>query len=192
MELRSEKLSNLTFQPLTMKRWSDFEKLFGERGACGGCWCMSWRLKRSDFIKQKGEKNKKAMKKIVSSGEVPGIIAYSEGEPIAWCSVAPREKFPALERSRVLARVDEKSVWSIVCLFIAKPFRRKGVSAKLLRASVEYAKKHGTKIVEGYPFELKTDLPDPFVWTGLASAYRKAGFVEVLRRSKTRPIMRYY
>jgi len=34
-------------------------------------------------------------------------------------------------------------------------------------------------------------MPDVFAWTGFASAFKKAGFKEVIRRSETRPIMRY-
>lgn len=154
---------------------------------------MWWRLKRSEFEKQKGERNRKAMKKIVDSGEVPGLLAYASGQPIAWCSVAPREAFSALERSRILKRIDNQPVWSVVCFFVAKPFRHKGITIKLLRASVEYAKKQGARIVEGYPVEPKKPwMPDVFAWTGFASAFRKVGFMEVLRRSETRPIMRYF
>ena len=110
----------LECHPLTKERWADLEKLFGERGACGGCWCMWWRLKRADFDRQKGNGNKKSLQAIIDSGEVPGILAYWRGEPVAWCSVAPREKFPVLDRSRVLKRVDETPVWSIVCFFVEK------------------------------------------------------------------------
>jgi len=153
---------------------------------------MWWRLKRSEFLKQRGEGNRKALKKIVDSGEVPGILAYANDEPIGWCSVATRESYPALERSRVLKRVDNKPVWSIVCFFVAKQFRHKGVTVSLLRAAIEYVKEQGGKIVEGYPVEPKKSYtPDAFAYTGLASAFRKVGFVEVLRRSETRPIMWY-
>jgi GNAT superfamily N-acetyltransferase len=183
---------DLKFHPLTIERWADFERLFGEHGACGGCWCMWWRLRRSEFNKNKGERNKKALKKIVSSGEVPGIIAYVNDQPVGWCSVAPREVFSTLQRSRVLKPVDGKPVWSVVCFFVAKPFRRKGISVKLLEASVGYVTKQGGKIIEGYPGDPGSALPDAFVYTGLVSAFRKAGFVEVLRRSKRRPIMRYF
>jgi GNAT superfamily N-acetyltransferase len=186
-------IRTLEFYPLTPPRWKDLEALFGERGACGGCWCMWWRLKRSEFKKQKGEGNRKAMKKIVDSGEAPGLLAYMNGRSVAWCSVAPREAFSALERSRILKRVDDKPVWSVVCFFVAKPFRRKGITMKLLRAAVEYAKKQGARIVEGYPVEpKKPKMPDLFAYHGLASTFRKAGFVEVIRRSETRPIMRYF
>ena len=188
--LRTSK-SKYQYHALTSDRWSDLEQLFGERGACGGCWCMWWRLKRSTFNEQKGEKNKLAFKSVVDSGEAPGIIAYSDGVPVGWCAIAPRETYPALERSRVLKRLDDKPVWSIVCLFIARPYRRKGVSVELLKAASEFARQRGGKVVEGYPIEpLKDEMPDAFAWTGLASAFLKAGFVECERRSETRPIMR--
>lgn len=185
--------TDLEFHPLTLNRWKDLENLFGERGACGGCWCMWWRLKRSDFERHKGKKNKAALKKIVRSGQVPGILAYAEGRPIAWCSVGPRETYPALERSRVLKRIDDKPVWSVVCFFVAKPYRWKGVSVKILRTAVEYAKKNGAKIVEGYPIDPRgRKWPGIFVWTALPSTFSKAGFKEVHRASPTRPIMRYF
>jgi GNAT superfamily N-acetyltransferase len=182
----------LVYHPLTLDRWKDLEKLFGERGACGGCWCMWWRLKRSDFNRQKGDKNKAGLRKIVKSGQIPGILAYAGEKPVAWCSVGPRETFPALGRSRVLKRIDDKPVWSIVCLFVDKKFRKRGVSVAMLEAAIDYVKKNGGKIVEGYPVEPKKGRwPDAFVWTGVPSAYLKAGFKEVHRGSPTRPIMRY-
>ncbi|MFQ5865435.1 MAG: GNAT family N-acetyltransferase, partial [bacterium] len=173
-------------------RWADFEKLFGERGACGGCWCMWWRLARPQFEQQKGKGNKQAMRNIVDSGEIPGILAYANDHAIAWCSIAPRNRFPVLQHSRILKPIDDKPVWSIVCFFVAKSYRRKGVSVKLLRAAIEYVKEQGGTIVEGYPVEpRKSSMPDVFAWTGLSSAFLKAGFAECLRRSETRPIVRY-
>jgi len=182
--------AKLTFKPVTPDNWRDFETLFGERGACGGCWCMFWRLKRSEFERQKGAGNKAAMRALVDSKEVPGILAYFGGEPVGWCAVAPRESYTALERSRILKPIDAKPVWSISCFFVAKPFRRQGVSVKLLEAAVKYAGKRGALIIEGYPVEPQGAMPDAFVWHGLASAFRAAGFKECARRSETRPIMR--
>ncbi|RKX17834.1 MAG: GNAT family N-acetyltransferase [Candidatus Zixiibacteriota bacterium] len=180
------------FYPVTKGRWDDFEKLFGHRGACGGCWCMWWRLTRKEYDLQKGAGNKNAMKHIIQSGTTPGILAYDKNEPIAWCSVAPREEYPSLERSRVLKRVDDSPVWSVVCFYIAKEYRHRGLSVRLLKEAKKYCKAQGAKILEGYPTEPRKDLmPDAFAWTGLSSAFKKAGFKEVARRSETRPIMRY-
>ena len=190
--MASERIQGLKFHPLTPARWPDFERLFGERGACGGCWCMWWRLKRSVFEKRKGAGNKRAMKKIVSSGEVPGVLAYAGKEPIGWCAVAPREAFPVLDRSRVLKRVDETPVWSVTCFFVDRRYRQQGVSLELLRAAIEHVRKRGGRFVEGYPVEPRKDrMPDAFAFHGLASAFSQAGFVECARRSDTRPIMRY-
>jgi GNAT superfamily N-acetyltransferase len=183
---------NLSFHPLTADRWADLEKLFGRHGACGGCWCMWWRLTRTQFNKQIGEANKNALRQIVSSGEVPGILAFDKGEPVAWCSVAPREVYGSLERSRTLKRVDDKPVWSVVCFFTAKPYRNKGLTAKLLRAAIDYVRSRGGNIVEGYPVDPRGGrLPDPFVYTGPLQTFLKVGFTEVSRSSKTRIVMRY-
>src|SRR5262249_43607239 len=176
---------------LTADRWTDLEKLFGERGACGGCWCMTWRLARSQFEAQKGRINRRSFRKIVEKS-TPGILAYHDNQPVGWCAVAPREEYPVLERSRVLKPVDPQPVWSVSCLFVAKPFRRTGMSVALLKAARDFAREHGANIVEGYPVEpFEANMPAAFAWTGLVSAFRKAGFKEVARRSRTRPIMRW-
>ncbi len=178
--------------PLTKDRWPDFEKLFGERGACGGCWCMLWRLKRSEFERQKGEGNRRAMKAIVDSGQVPGILGYIDQTPVAWCSIAPRKVYSYLDRSRILKKVDDEQVWSISCFFVHKNHRGTGVSTCMAAAAVEYAQQRGGNLVEAYPVEPKQGRTAPaFAWTGLASAFRKAGYYECARRSETRPIMRY-
>lgn len=178
--------------PATPSRWADVERLFGERGACGGCWCMFWRKSRKQYEADKGSKNKNEFKRIVSAGLKPGIIAYLGKEPVGWCAVAPRREYVALERSRILKPVDDQPVWSVSCLFVRKDFRRQGVASTLLSAAVVFAKKQGAKIVEGYPVEPSNNrMPDPFLWHGVPSAFKAAGFQEVLRRSKSRPIMRY-
>ena len=182
----------LTFHPLTPQRWPDLERLFGARGACGGCWCMSWRLTRAQFDRQKGARNKAAFKNIVATGPAPGVLAYSGAEPVGWCAVAPREVHKRMENSRILAPLDDAPVWSVTCFFIARAFRRAGVSAQLLKAAVAHATKLGAKIVEGYPVEPRKDpMPEVFAWTGIRSAFDKAGFKEVARRAETRPIMRF-
>jgi GNAT superfamily N-acetyltransferase len=181
------------FHPVDKNRWKDIEELFGERGACGGCWCMSWRLKPKDFEKQKGLGNKKAFKKIVYKNETAGIIAYFNGKPAGWCSVAPREEFIRLENSKVLAKVDDEPVWSISCFFIAKAFRRQGLSGELLKRVIDFCKKKKVKILEAYPVEpYSENIPAAFAWTGIPSAFEKVGFKVVERRSPKRPIMRYY
>jgi GNAT superfamily N-acetyltransferase len=181
----------LKIYPATAVRWHDLETLFGPRGACAGCWCMYWRLAHSRYKEQQGPLNKRALKEIVGSGATPGLLAYSNGKPVGWCAVAPRDAYPRFETSRTLARVDGQPVWSVVCFYVARRFRGREVSLALLRGAVDYARKHGASIVEGYPIAPKTNrMPDAFAWTGFEGTFRKAGFKEVARRSDTRPIMR--
>ena len=182
---------DLRFRWATPSLWKDVEALFGERGACGGCWCMTWRLERAAFVAGKKSANRRALKKLITGGRRPGVIAYHGREPVAWCAIAPRSEYSYLARSRVIAPVDKTPVWSISCLFVAKPYRRRGISPILLRATAEMAMKRGARCVEGYPQEpVMEKTPDAFVWTGLPSAFERAGFREVMRRSRTRPIVR--
>lgn len=154
---------------------------------------MTWRFKKADFEKHKGDGNKKAIRKLVQKKEPIGILAFVGDNPAGWCAVAPREKYIRLEDSRVLRPLDDQPVWSVSCFFIAKPYRRKGLSVKLLKATLAYARKEGAKIVEAYPLEPKDDkLPDVFAWTGILSSFTAAGFKEEKRHSPARPIVRYY
>jgi GNAT superfamily N-acetyltransferase len=182
----------LSFKPVTRDRWGDFTTLFGERGACGGCWCMLWRLTRKQFETQKGTGNKLALKAIIDSGEVPGLLAFHQNQPIGWCAIAPRQTYSALARSRILKPVDDRECWSVACFFIEKSYRKKSVSTHLLRAAVTYAQSRGATLIEGYPVEPKSkkNIPPAFAWTGLPKTFLAAGFKEVARRSPTRPIMR--
>lgn len=185
-------LAEVECHPLSADRWRDLETLFGPRGATGGCWCMYWRLPRAQFSVQKGEGTKQAFQQLVESGAIVGLLAYAKGQPVGWCAIAPRESYPVLERSRILQRVDGAPVWSVVCFFVSRAFRGRGLTTILLRAAIDYARQHGARVIEGYPVEPKNPrMPAVFAWTGLASAFRQAGFEEVLRRSDTRPIMRY-
>jgi GNAT superfamily N-acetyltransferase len=181
----------LEIAPLTPSTWEDFEVLFGPRGAYGGCWCMWWRISRSEFERQHGEGNRRAMKALVESGVVPGILGFVDGEPVAWCSVAPREQFLALERSRVMARIDNAPVWSIVCFHVARKQRRSGLMRAMIRAAVEHAGQHGAELVEAYPtLPRERELPPVSSFMGIPEAFLAEGFVEVARPSASRAILR--
>jgi GNAT superfamily N-acetyltransferase len=187
-------LNQLTFEPLTKFNWNKFVRLFGDKGACGNCWCMYYRLSQSGFREGKTENgNKEAMKKIIWDNKPAGILGIYEGEAIAWCAFAPREDFIRLDKSRVHKRIDSKKVWSIPCFFIDKNVRRNGVSVELLKGVIKYAETHGIEIIEAYPtIPTQEKLPDSFVWVGLYKSFERAGFEIVDRTSKNRPMVRYY
>ena len=185
--------SGLSFEPVTNSNWDKMQDLFGDKGAYGGCWCTYWRLPRSRFSSCSSSERKEMMKEIIDSGRVPGILAYKNGIPVGWCSIASKSEFVLLENSRTLKRVDDKQVWSVVCFYIHRKERRKGIMSGLLRTAIEYAKTQGAEIVEGYPIDpMGEGYPDPYAYTGFYNAFVELGFMEVERRSPKRPIMRLY
>lgn len=152
---------------------------------------MTWRLPRARYESGKGAANRAAFRRRVRAGPPPGVLAYVTGDPVGWCAVAPRSEYDYLTRSRVLRQLDDRPVWSVSCLFVASPYRGRGLSVKLLRAAVEMAGKAGAEIVEGYPvIPYAARMPAAFAWTGTLAAFREAGFQEVARGSPKRPIMR--
>lgn len=180
----------LSFKPLKRNLWSDFEELFGPNGACAGCWCMYWKLRGKAYDEARGLEARQMHKAIVTAGTVTGLLAYSDGEVVGWVAVEPRSAYEKLAHSRTLKPVDEQEVWSITCFYVAKKYRRKGVTLGLIQAATEYVREQGGSIVEAYPVEVQVETAAPFIFTGTASAFKQAGFKEVARNAPTRPMVR--
>ena len=153
---------------------------------------MYWKLRGKAFSENTGESTRQMQASVVESGIVPGLLAYKDGEPVGWVAIEPRSAYPRLAHSRILASVDDAQVWSVTCFYVARKARHQALTLALLGAAVDYARAHGGKIVEGYPVDARKEMPAPFVFTGLASTFRKAGFREVARRSESRPILRLW
>ena len=188
-----ENHDDLEFHPLTAERWPDLEALFGPNGACAGCWCVYWRLRKPQMGTVHSESNREIFKAVVDSGQEPGVLAYAGGRPVGWCAIAPREQFLKLQNSRDLCPIADEPVWAITCFFFHRTYRRNALMTPILEAAVKHAAAHGARIVEGYPIE-----PGPHrmssgnLFTGVRSAFDRVGFVEVARRNPSRPIVRYY
>ena len=95
-----------------------------------------------------------------------------------------------LRRSPVMKPVDDADVWSIVCTYVAKEFRGRGLQHRLLAAGLDFARSHGVRLVEAYPVDKAERSHDDFMFFGSRSLYERAGFREVVRRSPTRVVMR--
>ena len=178
-------------RPLEKSDWTRIEALFGARGACGGCWCMAWRLARKSWEEGRGEKNRRALKRLVESGGAHGVLAVSGDRAVAWCSLGPRADFVALETKRSLATDWDEHTWSVTCFFVDKTWRRQGLGERMLRAAADLAKHRGAARIEGYPAALPQDggdLPAAFAWTGLPQVFERAGFTPLEKTPGKRPI----
>ena len=181
----------LEFHALTPDRWDDLEELFGLRGATAGCWCMYWRQTGAEWKASGNDERRKAFHRIVKRGEEPGVLAYEDGDAVAWCAVAPREVYRRLENARTLKPIDDQSVWSVSCFFVKRGYRRQGLTPKLLAAARAHVKAKGGRLMEGYPVVPKEGhMADAFAWTGFVGAFEKAGFQVAARPSASRAIVR--
>lgn len=183
-------MSSLEILPLSPERWTDFENLFNSNATCAGCWCMWWRLRNKEFNTLGKDGLKDAMRTIVHRGIEAGLIAYIDGIPAGWVTIAPRTDYIRFTTSRFFYPVDDQPVWSMPCFFVHHDFRHQGLMSKLIEAAVHYAKSHGAEIIESYPYETDKKTGSSDIYTGVSSTFKSAGFVEVARRKATRPIMR--
>ncbi|MGH3804990.1 MAG: hypothetical protein ACRDTD_33565, partial [Pseudonocardiaceae bacterium] len=184
----------LTVRPLTCEIWDDFEAVMGAHGGARGCWCMHWRLSIAEWMENKGEGNRTAMRSLTEGATPPGVVGYLDAEPVAWCAFGDRANFPRMQRSTVLKPIDNEPVVSLACLLIKKDHRSEHLSTAWIAAVCEYlAETSETRTVEAYPVEPPhgRKAGSDTAMTGIASAFTAAGFTEVARPKHDRPIMRY-
>src|SRR5882672_5252501 len=134
--------ATIEVRPVTRRDWPAIEKLFGPRGACGGCWCMYWRVPRGGELwkASQGDPNHRAFRKLVEAGRVQGALAFSGGEAIGWCAVGPRADFPRTERVKSLRCAWDEHTWSVNCFYIPAAWRGCGVASRLLEVAIEVAR----------------------------------------------------
>jgi GNAT superfamily N-acetyltransferase len=179
-----------TARPLTPVTWADLEVLFGMPGGSivRGCWCMHYRQTGAAPGRPVGAKS--AMRELVDSGVIPGLVGYLDETPAGWISLGPRPEYLKLRRSPVMKPVDDADVWSVVCSYVPRAYRGRGLQHRLLAAAIDFARQNEVGILEAYPVEKPGRSHDDFMFFGSRSLYERAGFTEVARRSPTRVVMR--
>ena len=188
--------TDLDIRPLTKARLPDLAALFDEGGDPKTCQCAFWRVPGSGWGNWSKAKNRAVLASLASRDPAPGLVAYRGGRAVGWVSVGPREDYGRLERSKVLARIDDKPVWSIVCFVVSRAVRGQGIATALLDAAVDYARDHGATLVEAYPVDpSRGRVPAASAYTGPLGMFERAGFAVVERRqwnaaTPVRPIVR--
>ncbi|MEA2808899.1 MAG: hypothetical protein QOJ17_3040 [Rhodospirillaceae bacterium] len=175
-------MQHITFHEVDASRWDDLERLFESRGGPKSCWCMVW---RAGAKTAKGPDRKAAMKRYVCEGVPIGLLGYSSGEPVAWCSIAPRTTYRDLGGPTNVSELPEE-VWSLACFFIRRELRGKGLTKRIIEAAVQHAAKRGAKVVEAYPVEPGSP---SYRFMGYLSTFSAAGFHEVGRAGTRRRVM---
>lgn len=175
-------MARLTTRLLTSDDGPIVEQLFGRQGACGGCWCMYWRLGTHGRAWQqaKGEPNRQALMQLIRRGRVHAVLAFRGDEPVGWCCFGPPVDFPKLGKTRAFQHQRPANTWSIVCFYIPAKQRGRGVGTALLKAATRAAFALGAERVEGYPVaprDSQQPMPAAFAWTGVPALFEAVGFL---------------
>ncbi|RHX85744.1 GNAT family N-acetyltransferase [Leptospira stimsonii] len=171
----------LSYKPVNESNWTDLEKLFESKGGPHNCWCMVWRN-----MEETTDRNSKADKKksLISymNRRIPiGILCYNDTEAIAWCSIGPRESYRELSGDKALI-----DVWSLVCFFIKKEYRQKGITEEFVNHATIYAKENGARYLEVYPVD--PDSPS-YRFMGFKPTFDRLGFVFKHKAGQRRNVM---
>ena len=191
----------LDIKPLTPDRLPDLASLFEQGGDPKWCWCAYFRIRGFDFSSGGKARHRAVMEQAAeetaAGGRAPGLVAYHDGEAVGWVSVGPRTDYERLAYSKVLAPVDDKPVWLIVCFVVGRRSRGQGVANAMLDAAIDYARDHGAKMLEAYPVELAEGerIGAGEAYKGTLAMFERAGFKVVDRRqwnasTPVRPIVR--
>jgi GNAT superfamily N-acetyltransferase len=183
-------------EPLRSERFSDLAALFNEGGDPKWCWCMYFRKRGMSWSNSTAATNRAGLEALAEGQTKPGLVAYQDGTAVGWVSLGPRETYDRLGSSKVLAPLDEKPVWSIVCFVVSKRARGAGVASALMESAVRYAREQGATTLEGYPVAAERGrVHAAEAFHGTQSMFEKQGFVLAEKRqysksSPVRPIMR--
>lgn len=177
--------ADVDIHPVTPDRWADLVELFERPGPRGGrqptanCWCVVWR----DAYGEPDE-NKQVLCDRVMGGDEPGLLAYRDGVPVGWVSVAPREHLAGLLRSPMYRPPDDdEGVFVITCFAVDRQARGEGIAGALVKAATARAVERGATAVEAYP-------GDPPDYKGRLSWFLDEGFVPIREVGK-RTVVRY-
>lgn len=184
--------------------WSDVETVFGTRGDPSRCWCQFFKMPNAEWWKAPEAEKRARLQEQVTAAEdeggpvPPGLIAYLDGEPVGWCAIEPRTNYPLILRSKVVTTSsseppDDESVWAISCFVVRVGRRRLGVGQALAMAAVDWARKHGACVIEGYPVDVEAKpakVSSAGLYHGSVSIFEHAGFTLQARPYPGRALMR--
>ena len=187
----------MEIRPLTVDLWPALAELFAAGGDPKWCWCQYFRKQGLDWSNSTTAGNRASLESLAARPDLaPGLVGYRDGKAVGWVSLAPREDYGRLEGAKLLARIDDTPVWSIVCFVVSRKARGQGVADALLRGAIDYAREHGATTLEAYPVAATRGRISPAnAFHGVQSMYERAGFTVAETRqwnksSPLRPIMR--
>jgi GNAT superfamily N-acetyltransferase len=184
-------MNGLRVVPATVERWPRLGRVFGPReNDPNSCWCQR-------FLRHEDPDNRRALQREIQEAKVPiGLVACRDDDPVGWTRVVPRSTLPAIAQNRALARIldDDPEAWWVSCFVVRRELRGSGVGDALLEAAVDWAAQHGASVLDGHPVDthMLVGTPSPSaMFTGTVGMFQRAGFTEIGRTYRSRPVMRH-
>ncbi len=171
---------SITVAPASIDLFDDVTAVLGSTA----CWCAYYRMSAGEYGRVSVDQLERAIRdrrnlltRRLEGNVAPGILAYADGVPVGWCGIGPRSEFARLKRSRTIPSIDDRAVWSIVCLLVRTGHRRNGVAAALVSGAVEYARRMRAPAIEAYPVDCGgSRIQAAAAHVGTASMFEAAGF----------------
>lgn len=172
------------FRAVTAENWPDMAALFAGRGGPKDCWCMVWRRDAAGHpAPREIPARRAAIAGLAQAGQQIGLLGYDRGEPVAWCSVAPRPQFG----KTLSPTAPDPGLWSLTCFFIRADQRKQAGFAALLAAAEAFAASRGATAIEAYP--VAPDSPS-YRFCGFLPSFEKAGYRPVGSAGTRRHVVR--
>jgi len=179
----------IVLRPLTAETWDALAELFREGGDPRWCWCQYWRMRSKDFGAAKVPQLRERLRGQAAGApraDPPGLVAFDGDRAVGWVSLGPRDAYERIVRSRVIPKIDDRPVWSIVCFAVSSTARGQGVGRALLDAAIDFARARGVRTLEAYPVAV-VDGGEPIhpesAFTGTLAMFERVGFEVVAERA---------
>jgi GNAT superfamily N-acetyltransferase len=183
----------LEIRPVDESLVDDVQAVLGTRGHPCRCRCQGhrtgWYAQHSDDVPGRRE----LLRDQVAEGH--GLVAHLDGEPVGWCSVAPRRAHTHLRQTTGKGRTEDRAdpgTWVVTCLVTRAGYRRRGVVHALAGGTVDLCRDRGARAVEACPLRPAPcgDVPWGELHVGALSSFLAAGYrivhVPSLRRAVVR------
>jgi GNAT superfamily N-acetyltransferase len=179
--------------PLDTSLWPSLRDLFGQGGDPKSCWCTFWRFTNAESAGLSIEDRRAWLQQTTDAATAdegaiaPGLVAHEDGQVLGWVSLAPRNDYGRLAKSRTIPMIDGEGVWSVACFVIGRAARGRGLASQLLSAAVDYAADNGAAILEAYPAAVTAGerIPASAAYSGVESLFLSAGFTRVAETSSS-------
>ncbi len=187
----------LRIVPANEAPFADVEAVFGTRGDPAHCWCQWYKIPGKDWraVGDEGLHDRLAAQ-LAAPGAGPGLLAYDGETPVGWCAVEPRGAYPRLSNSTIAAATpdadfDDDAVWAVTCFVVPRAHRKRGVGRALAEGAVDFARRHGARVVEAYAIDhlARPGIPAADLFHGTVTMFLSAGFTEVARPKADRAVM---